>query len=139
VLDGIIVTHVTNDSGWGVDVYSSCALIMSGGEISGNTRGVGNSGIFVMLGVEISNNKVSGVGGGVLNHVTFTMSGGLIVYNTADMQSDVWRREEYPSDGDGVYSDGTFTMSGGKISNNHARVMVVVCIITVAFLIDLVV
>ena len=90
------------------------------GKITGGT----DSGIFVQGGTlvmndgEITNNtaggsKTQGHGGGV--HVnndksSFTMNGGTITGNTANVQ------------GGGVFvQNGTFTMNGGEISNNTAK------------------
>jgi len=84
---------------------------MSGGEISGNTGGVSNSGRFVMSNGIISGN-IGEYGGGVSTSGTigtFIMTGGKISGNTA-------------TKGGGVYINyGEFTMSGGEISGNKAK------------------
>jgi hypothetical protein len=100
VLDGVIVTHANGDKGRSVEIFYLCTLVMYGGEISNNING--------------------GNGGGVINHGTFTMFGGVITNNTAYFQYDMWGREGFPSDGGGIYNAGIFTMHGGQISNNNA-------------------
>ena len=119
---GVVVTHIEGNSGRGVYVEPKGTLILSGGEISGNTvhndggGGVYNQGTFTMIDGKISNNTArdnslyDGKGGGVYNVGTFKMSDGLISGNTASMG------------GGGVYNcaDGTFIMSGGEITRNTA-------------------
>ena len=97
-VDGIIVTHNIASAGNGITVRDTGKLVMSAGEISGNT-GVDKNGEAI-LGFDMA------VGGGVYNMGTFEMSGGVIANNTS------------PIDGGGVYNMGTFEMSGGVIANN---------------------
>ena len=100
-----------------IDMVSS--FHMSGGEISDNTvtdyqgrggigSGVYNWGTFTMTGGTISRNTATTDGGGVINYDTFELSGGTISNNTA------------AKEGGGVKNSATFTMSGGSISNNTA-------------------
>jgi len=132
---------ISGNGAAGVSIYSGATFTMTGGEISGNTRGVymwygtftmtggkisGNTaidngggvyalgGTFTMEGGEISGNTTaSGKGGGVYNGNgnIFTMTGGEISSNTASNNN-----------GGGVHcSGGGFTMENGKISGNTAR------------------
>jgi len=82
-------------------------------EVSGNTQSlvlVNNGGNFTLAGGTISDNTAD-IGGGVyVNGGTFTMSGGEISGNTASNGSG----------GVAVAAAGTFTMSGGTISGNTA-------------------
>ena len=101
----------------GGGIYSWGTIIMTGGNISGNTGknggGVYNSkaGTFTMSGGEISGNKATDRSGGVQNFGTFTLSGGNISGNTASNSCG------------GVYNSnsGTFTLKGGTISDNTAK------------------
>jgi predicted outer membrane repeat protein len=95
VLDGIIVTHNSDDKGRGVYVGSSAALILSSGEITGND---------IYTGDTITDDQL---GGGVYNWGTFTMNGGTISGNSA-------------YNGGGLYSIRSFTMNGGTFSENTA-------------------
>ncbi|MCL2475475.1 MAG: hypothetical protein FWE73_00005, partial [Candidatus Bathyarchaeota archaeon] len=109
-LAGITVTHTSGSTGRGVGVSLGGTLILSGGEISGNTytnygAGVNNYGTFIMTGGKILDNTATISDGGVYNSGNFTMYGGEISGNTA-----------YRSGG--VGNVGNFTMSGGKISSN---------------------
>ena len=70
--------------------------------------GVYVSGTFTMNGGEISGNTAELGGGVFVGGGTFTMTGGTISGNTADL-------------GGGVYVDGTFSMTGGTISSNTAE------------------
>jgi len=125
-LDGITVTHNSDETGCGVEVYFGGTLIMAEGVICNNTVGVRtmpdgnthkesgggvlNSGKFEMRGGVIANNTAPGGGGGVLNNGGFSMSGGEISGNTAYYT------------GGGVYNNGYgFSMSGGEISGNTAN------------------
>jgi len=120
-LDGIIVTHVSGYNAHGLTVNSGGTLILSSGEIIGNSGSYGgvhvNGGSFTMTGGEISNNIATGDyywgGGGVyMTGGTFAMSGGKISGNTAI---------HYNYGGGGIYmTGGSFTMSGGEISGNSA-------------------
>ncbi len=93
-LDGITVTHTSDESGRGVLVNSDGVLILQSGEISGN-----------------SDTAATAHGGGVYldTDATFTMNGGTISENTATGNS-----------GGGVFigADATFSMSGGTLSEN---------------------
>jgi len=112
----------------GGGVYASGQFTMNGGVITSNTskgifdRGgggvfVSESATFIMTGGEINRNTTGNFGGGVyVNNVnetfrkmkgTFTMTNGVIAYNTAVL-------------GGGVYAMGQFTMNGGVISGNTA-------------------
>lgn len=128
LLDGIVITHMKDDSGRGVYIEKKGVFILAGGEISGNTinthgvgvynhgAGVYNQGTFKLSYGRISNNTASGgyygldYGGGVYNMGSFVMSGGVIYDNTASMH------------GGGVYNSdaGFFVMSGGEITCNTA-------------------
>ncbi|MCL2868097.1 MAG: hypothetical protein FWF27_01470 [Candidatus Bathyarchaeota archaeon] len=115
-LNGIVVTHVTNEVGSGVTVASGGNFTLLSGKIFGNTDadggGVVNDGNFTMSGGAVLNN--TGVMGGVVNNGNFTLSGnGVITNNTVivDEDGDVYG---------GVLNTGVFRMSGGEISNNTA-------------------
>ncbi|MDR0460226.1 MAG: autotransporter adhesin family protein [Nitrososphaerota archaeon] len=117
LLDNIVVTHEEDAIGRGLCVESGGTLILSGGEIFGNTvnasgGGVYNQGDFKMYSGKISNNTVYINGGGMYNAGSFVMSGGEISDNTASS----W--------GGGVLTDSraTFIMSGGQITHNTAGV-----------------
>jgi parallel beta-helix repeat protein len=114
-LKGIIVTHAEDAVGHGVDVYYRGILTMSGGELSGNRvtdsgrgGGVFNGGQFSLLGGTISGNTADISGGGVLNLGVFEMLGGMICNNIA-------------TGGGGIYNGNEFRMSGGEISGNTAH------------------
>ena len=95
--------------------------ISIGHQIKGSTKTSMGSGVFVksgavfnMIGGQISNNIVQGIGAGVYNNGTFNMSAGTIIENAS-------RGEPSSSNGGGggVYNDGgLFNMSGGIITNN---------------------
>ena len=72
-------------------------------------RGIENNGTLTLWNGSISGNSIVGNGGGVYVSAgcTFTMYGGSITNNTADL-------------GGGVWSEGTFTMHNGTISGNTA-------------------
>ncbi|MCL1970652.1 MAG: hypothetical protein FWF66_04255 [Candidatus Bathyarchaeota archaeon] len=96
-LEGIIVTHMSEDHGNGVFVNFGGVLYLSGGAVS-NNRAV----------LDMAKGSDTGVGGGVFNCGSFSMSGGEIFNNTARA-------------GGGVFNTGyVFSMSGGKIFNNTA-------------------
>ncbi|MCL2257937.1 MAG: hypothetical protein FWC14_07100 [Candidatus Bathyarchaeota archaeon] len=139
-LDGIIVTHESGSTGFGVWVYGT--LIMYSGEISGNTGGgVNNVGVFELYGGEISGNTAVN-GGGVQNNGSFEMFGGEISGNTASsygggvynfcrdlsilksgftLYDGIISNNHADSEGGGVYSqDSQFSMLGGTISDNTA-------------------
>ncbi|MCL2432587.1 right-handed parallel beta-helix repeat-containing protein [Candidatus Bathycorpusculum sp.] len=136
-LDGIIVTHERGVTGYGVMVYPDGTLILSDGEISGNTGGgIYNRGLVEMSGGMISGNTAHS-GGGIHNEVgVFVMSGGIIFGNSATFGSGggvdnfrsvfslfngVISNNRANFDGGGVYSiESNFTMSGGEISGNTA-------------------
>jgi hypothetical protein len=94
---------------WGGGIYindPNATFVMSGSAaISGNTA----EGRYVRGG------GVS-IGEGSLNsgHVTFTMSGGSITYNTAKARNS----SDYPASGGGVYSEAPFKMTDGTIDYN---------------------
>ena len=109
-LAGITVTHTSGATGRGVGVSLGGTLIMSGGEISGNTytnygAGVNNYGTFIMINGKISDNTATISDGGVYNSGNFTMFGGEISGNKAERSG-------------GVGNVGNFTLAGGKISDN---------------------
>ena len=83
--------------GGGIYVYLGCSLTISCGTITGNRADQIGSGGY-------------GYGGGVENHGTMTMTGGVISGNTAGQY------------GGGIYAadDGTLTQNGGVISGNTA-------------------
>lgn len=102
-------------------------FIMAGGEISGNTAGLGGAvlvykGTMSMTGGIIKNNtnteysKVPGSGGGIYlcDYTSLTMSGGIIRDN-GGAKTDK---------GGGVLTDGMaqFTMTGGEILNNTSTI-----------------
>jgi hypothetical protein len=118
-MSGGKITGNTANFGGGVYVYYD-KFTMTGGEISGNTAlkqggGVYNTGVFVMLSGTISGNTAGGTisgydigwGGGVYSY-NFTMSGGKITDNVADLGGGVFWR------------GGIFDRSGGTISDNTA-------------------
>jgi len=114
-LSGIIVTHTGDTFGSGVTVRSGGTLLMSAGEISGNTADHGGGvylyGSFTMSGGKISNNTAQLNGGGVFIGASgsFSLSGGTISGNIVNF------------DGGGVNNwGGTFSFSGGKITGNTA-------------------
>ena len=94
-----------NSSSYAVNVFYGI-FNMSGGEISGNIRGVGvdTNSEFTMTGGEISGNTASGVT--VSDNSAFTMTGGKISGNIGG--------------GVGVYRS-AFTMRGGEITGNIAN------------------
>ena len=110
-LDGIIVTHEAGSMGEGIRVDSGGKLVMSNGEISGNTNvscgGVYVSdGSFTMTGGVIANNTGRyGCGGVYMFEGSFTITGGVIANNTG-------------SSGGVIVIWGSFTMSGGVIADN---------------------
>ena len=111
IIDGIAVTHVTDDSGIGVIIDSGGTLVMLEGEIFGNSGGVYNhEGSFNLFGGTIYGNADQQYGGGVsIYRGSFMMFGGEISGNTA------W------NSGGGVHNDeGIFEMYGGVIANNTA-------------------
>jgi hypothetical protein len=102
-------------------------FIMAGGEISGNTAGLGGAvlmykGSMTMSGGIIKNNtntdysKVMGSGGGIYlaEYTSLTMSGGTIRDNGGAKTDN----------GGGVKVEGTaqFTMTGGEILNNTSNI-----------------
>jgi hypothetical protein len=96
-LDGVIVTHMSGDYGNGVFVNFGGTLYLTGGAVSNNAAVL-----------DISKGSDTGVGGGVFNCGSFTMSGGEISGNSARA-------------GGGVFNTGyEFCMYGGKIFNNTA-------------------
>jgi hypothetical protein len=116
------------------DNTASLVKVQSGGKlemknsskITGNTNissivgGVFiDGGTFTMSGGEISGNAADLGGGVLINGGTFTMSGGEISGNTTDT---VPGRSSFSHSGGGVWvsGHGTFTLSGGKISGNTA-------------------
>ena len=124
-VDGIIVTHNIASAGNGITVRDTGKLVMSAGEISGNTGvdkngeailgfdmavggGVYNMGTFEMSGGVIANNTSAGHGGGVYTLSTFKLWDGVIANNSAKHV------------GGGVYIYGSLTMSNGSIINNTA-------------------
>ncbi|MDR1144061.1 MAG: right-handed parallel beta-helix repeat-containing protein [Spirochaetaceae bacterium] len=127
--DGIVVTEgstltlgpgvkVSDHSGAGIVASNNAAMVMEGGEISGNqNRGVEiatTDSTFVLKGGKISNNKAPGQwGAGVHSYGAFTMEGGEISENLADKTGR----------GGGVCVDeeSTFTLRGGKIVNNRSE------------------
>jgi hypothetical protein len=117
-LGGIIVTR-DGTNGVGVTVEVGGVLVMTDGEISGNTNGqTGSGGVAVKGGVfELIDGVISGnVGGGVsVPWGTFRMSGGKIIDNTVvDVEQDK------NCNGGGVFNGGTFIMNGGTISRNQS-------------------
>jgi hypothetical protein len=115
--NGAVITGNTGDNGGGVQVAGG-TLTMTGGKISGNTRGgygatgagvYMSGGDFTMSGGEISGNYARDGGGGVvMSGGAFTMNGGEIKNNSAQFQG-----------GGGVrVNGGSFTMYTGTISGN---------------------
>ena len=109
-LDGIIVTHNSDEFGRGVDNYGK--LVLVSGAIFGNTihdngGGVHNykGSMFKMSGGIVSNN-VAVSGGGVYSVNEFVLSDGVISNNVA------------VSGGGGLWVGGELVMCGGVISNN---------------------
>jgi hypothetical protein len=123
----------TYNWGWNYGTFT-----MSGGVICNNTGGgVQNSGIFNMMGGEISNNvggNLKQSGGGVSNSGIFNMSGGEISNNQATYGGGVynWPNGNFSLSENGIisnnkaevggdiYNAGTFNKLGGKISDNTA-------------------
>lgn len=121
-----------NSAGYGGGVYSfgsGTTFTMSGGVIGGTKEDSGNTAkyygggvsnqsdsIFTMTGGLIAGNKVTdsgiGVGGGVYNNATSTISGGKIGGSEAGKNTSANR-------GGGVYTSGTFTMTqNAEVSYN---------------------
>ena len=98
MLDGIIVTHNKDTLGRGVTIEPDGTLVMTNGEITGNT------------------NQQSG--GGVKNRGNFIMYDGKISDNIAVFGPN--SEDEWPFSGGGVANSGTFTMYGGEITGNVA-------------------
>jgi hypothetical protein len=101
---------------------SSALTMEAGAKITGNTSGYGggvnvDQGSFTMNGGEISDNSVTGNGGGVYvgsGGGSFTMNGGEIFDNFATGTSST---DGY---GGGVCVSSSFTMNGGKIFDNSS-------------------
>ena len=137
VLAGIIVTHVDNARGTGVEVNGK--LTMTDGEIfnnnvTTNSGGVYNNGDFKLTGGAIYNNTATNDGGGIYNDGNFDMTGGTISGNSAKYGGGVYNNGESftmsggeiynnkaSADGGGIYNDKSFTMSGGKVYRNIAE------------------
>ena len=100
------------DNGNGGGIYVEAGeLILSSGEITGNTAGQGegggvfvNTGTFTMSGGEITGNTAQ-IAGGVENAGIFTMSGGTVTENHAE-----GIKNSKTGIGGGVANTGTFTM-----------------------------
>jgi LysM repeat protein len=113
-LAGIIITHTNGATGTGVTVQSGGTLIMSGGEISGNTaNGYGGGvciwyGNFTMFDGAILNNTANCGGGIFSTQGDFSMFGGEISSNIA-----------IGNYGGGVFNErGNFSLYDGLISGN---------------------
>jgi predicted outer membrane repeat protein len=122
------------------------SFTLSGGLIWGNTAwrggGVGNHGVFVMSGGEISNNIATVNGGGVTNgqliaRANFEMSGGEILGNTAEKGGGVYNffnstailsgtgvisNNNASTFGGGICTDSTFTLVEGMVLDNSAYI-----------------
>jgi uncharacterized repeat protein (TIGR02543 family) len=137
-LDGVIVTHANGVMGRGVNISAGCTLVMSDGEIVGNTSANGggvyiNAGSFTLSGGKISGNAANNVGGGVCNFGgSFTLLDGIISGNTATSGGGVYNNvgnftmhsgtisDNNADCGGGVYNNGNFILLGGTISDNNA-------------------
>ena len=123
VLENITLQGRSNNNGAVIYVNDGTLIMKSGTTITGNavTNSMGGGGVylysgtFTMSGGTISGNTAN-VGGGVeiTSYGTFIMSGGNITGNAASYRGET-------GSGGGVASSGSFTMSGGTISRNTAR------------------
>ena len=115
---GTISNNEAQYNGGGVFNSNDRTFTMNAGEISYNTAGdgggVSNYGTFTMTGGMISNNEAQLNGGGVYNYATFTFSA--ISNDLADIGIIAANTADY---GGGVYNEigGTFTMKGGFIGD----------------------
>jgi hypothetical protein len=124
-VEGIVVTHIGGDYGYGVHVCVG-TFIMNDGVICNNVAGFGTildtdmtyvisgggvyngGGNFSMFGGEISGNTAYNGGGVYNNHANFSVFGGVISGNTAN-------------NGGGVFNfRGNFTLYNGAIYGNSA-------------------
>lgn len=132
----------TTAQGGGVYIGSSSTFNMYGGKISNNRATVGSkgtdsdwgygggvycapNGTFNLLAGEITENQVrvesnnggAGLGGGVFNKGTFTMSGDSKISNNSITNSSP--KKQYGGGVCNCDSDAKFVMSGGEISGNY--------------------
>ena len=116
------ITHEETYSGCGVNVYG--ALEIYGGKIIDNKSVLNGGGLYVVggelliSGGEISGNTTSDDGGGgvyISGDSTLTMTGGIISNNKA-----LGNKDKGIGVGGGVFCEGTFNISGGKIVENEA-------------------
>ena len=116
---GSIRKNSTSDhdvnSGGGVSVMGWSYFTMHDGIISGNKArrggGVGNGGIFTMIGGSIRGNTATWFGGGVSTHRSFNMQGGVIEGNNS----------EGSGGGISLWAAGSnFEIQGGTVRNNIA-------------------
>jgi uncharacterized repeat protein (TIGR02543 family) len=117
MIDGAIFGNSKVDTNDGGGVLNGGKFTMLGGTITANTAILGGgvyndnvNSIFELCGGTIAKNEATDArsGGGVFNIGEFTMTGGTIVDNTANM-------------GGGVFNMGNFIASNGEISNNIAK------------------
>ena len=132
----------TKAQGGGVYIGSSSTFNMYGGKISNNRATVGSkgtdsdwgygggvycapNGTFNLLAGEITENQVrvesnnggAGLGGGVFNKGTFTMSGDSKISNNSITNNSP--KKQYGGGVCNCDSDAKFVMSGGEISGNY--------------------
>ena len=132
----------TTAQGGGVYIGSSSTFNMYGGKISNNLATVGSNGTeydwgygggvycapngtFNLLAGEITENQVrvesnnggAGLGGGVFNKGTFTMSGDSKISNNSITSNSP--KKQYGGGVCNCDSDAKFVMSGGEISGNY--------------------
>lgn len=138
------VSSKTTAQGGGVYIGSSSTFNMYGGKISNNQATVGSNGTesdwgygggvycapngtFNLLAGEITENQVrvesnnggAGLGGGVFNKGTFTMSGDSKISNNSITNSSP--KKQYGGGVCNCDSDAKFVMNGGEISGNYIK------------------
>lgn len=132
------------DSDCGIRIAGDAEVVMWGGSITGNKRGVNISndgGSFTLRGGEIYNNKGAGDGCGVLvNTGEFNMTGGSI-HDNGDLSNgggggvqltksvvmnmsggEIYNNKAKGGGGVNIWKSSVFNMSGGKIYGNNAGV-----------------
>ena len=132
-------TRVTFDGG-GI-LSNQGSVLMSGGEISGNSAGGMGGGVCSRAALELSGGRIVGnkgtSGGGVYSNSTFQMTGGLIDGNASQAGGGLMNGENGSISllggsirgntstgmGGGVFNQGACTMEGGEIADNSASSM----------------
>lgn len=128
ICDGAVLTNNYRTSGYGGAVFSDGgAIVMTGGEISGNSScfggGIGlDGGAFTISGGKVTGNTAEEDGGGiaVFGDAKMTLTGdGTISENTARLGGGISLGGSTTTTlGDG---GATLTMTGGVIENNTSR------------------